>query len=226
MAGSTQRTRAKASPPPVAPSGESPYERIKSAILSGELQPGQALVELSLADWCQVSRTPIREALGRLQQDGLVERGDRGWMVRETSPEQILDIYETRIALEATAARLAAERRTTHDLMAMRRLATRMVDSAPENLAEKAALSAQFHHALWRASHNESLIDILERLSMHLGRYPETTLAYPGRWDIAIAEHEQIISAISGRDSELAEKLATEHYAGARDIRLALWEQE
>jgi DNA-binding GntR family transcriptional regulator len=226
MAGSTPRARTKTTSPPAATPGESPYERIKAAILAGELEPGQALVELSLAEWCQVSRTPIREALGRLQQDGLVERGERGWMVRETSPEQILDIYETRIPLEATAARMAAERRTSHDLMAMRRLAARMSDPEPAELSEKAALSAQFHQALWRASHNESLIDILERLSMHLGRYPATTLAYPGRWDTAIAEHDQIITAISNRDADLAERLATEHYTGARDIRLVLWEQE
>src|ERR1700754_1808293 len=82
-----------------------PYERLKQAILDGELVPGQQLVEISLAQWCQVSRTPIREALSRLEQDGLALRTDRGLVVRERSPEEILDIYDTRIVLEAMAAR-------------------------------------------------------------------------------------------------------------------------
>lgn len=210
---------------PVVEQTITPYEKIKNAILSGELKPGQAMVELSLAEWCNVSRTPIREALGRLQQDGLVERGDRGWVVHETSPEQILDIYETRISLEGTAARLAAERRTTHDLLAMRRIASRM-EEEPAEAAAKATLNAQFHQSVWRASHNESLIDLLERLSMHLGRYPATTLAYPGRWGSANTEHNGIITAISNRDSEKAEKLASAHFTAARDIRLKLWETD
>ena len=81
-----------------------PYEILQQAILRGELAPGQPLVETTLAARYNVSRTPIREALTRLEQDRLVERTDRGLVVRRRSPEQILDIYETRIALEATAA--------------------------------------------------------------------------------------------------------------------------
>ena len=94
------------------------YERLKNAIITGELGPGTHLVESSLARLCQVSRTPVREALTRLEQDGLVHQGARGLVVRERSPEEILDIYETRIVLEATAARLAAERHTALDASA------------------------------------------------------------------------------------------------------------
>ena len=74
----------------------SPYDMLKRAILSGGLAPGQSLVETSLAEWCGVSRTPIREALTRLEQDGLVHHYDGGLVVRVRSPEEILDIYETR----------------------------------------------------------------------------------------------------------------------------------
>ena len=65
------------------------YDRIRQAIVSGELRPGDPLVETALADWCQVSRTPIREALTRLEQDGIVVRTDRGLCVREDSPEDV-----------------------------------------------------------------------------------------------------------------------------------------
>ena len=92
------------------------YEQLRQSIIEGRLLPGESLVEANLASTYGVSRTPIREALTRLQQDGLVHRGDRGLVVRESTPEEILDIYETRVILEAQAARLAAKRRTEFEL--------------------------------------------------------------------------------------------------------------
>ncbi|WP_053206622.1 GntR family transcriptional regulator [Jiangella muralis] len=203
-----------------------PYEKIRQAILSGELEPGQPLVEATLAEWCQVSRTPVREALTRLEQDGLIRRGDRGLVVRESSPEEILDIYETRIVLEATAARFAADRRNQNDLLLMRRMIPRMAALADADATTKAAINADFHRLVWRASHNGSLIDLLGRLSMHLGRYPATTLAYPGRWETSNREHEQLVDAIEARNGELAAELAGQHFTAARDIRLKLWETD
>lgn len=202
----------------------STYERIKQAILSGELEPSQQLVEAHLAEWCDVSRTPVREALTRLEQDGLVERGPRGLAVRVSSPEEILDIYETRIVLEATAARFAADRRTHHDILMLQRMIPRMDELSAADPAAKAAANAEFHSLIWRASHNGSLIDLLERLSMHLGRYPTTTLAYPGRWEAGNREHRQLLDAIEERDADLAADIATQHFTAARDIRLKLWE--
>jgi len=96
---------------------------LKSAIIKGEFPPGQQLVESNLAEWCGVSRTPVREALRRLQQDGLIDRTDRGMVVKERSPEDILDIYDTRLVLEGFAGRTAADRRTAYDLMTCGRCA-------------------------------------------------------------------------------------------------------
>ncbi|MHA6795583.1 GntR family transcriptional regulator [Pseudonocardia bannensis] len=204
----------------------SPYERLKQAIMSGELPPGEPLVELALAEWCNVSRTPVREALTRLEQDGLIQRNDRGLIVRESSPEEILDIYDTRIVLESKAAAVAAERRTSIDLVAMRRAeerAHRVDTDDPHALAER---NREFHRTVWRASRNESLIDLLERLNLHLGRYPATTLAYPGRQDTSHVEHHDLVDAIEARDPETASAIATRHFTAARDIRLRLWESE
>ncbi len=205
----------------------SPYEMIKQAILSGELDAGQPLVETSLASWCGVSRTPVREALRRLQQDGLVERSsNHGLAVRARSPEEILDLYDTRVVLEATAARVAAERRTDHDIRQLRWMLgsdAEMPDTDADSLVNA---NQRFHRAVWRASHNESLIDLLERLNLHLARYPGTTLAVPGRWDAARQEHANLVDAIESRNGDEAHEIARTHFLEARDIRLALFAQE
>lgn len=202
------------------------YQMLKQAIMTGELQPRKQLVEQALAEWCEVSRTPVREALNRLEHDGLVVRGERGLVVRESSPEEILDIYETRIVLEATAARVAAERRTSHDLLRMRQLHKRMVQSDAGDLETRTSLNDQFHRAVWRSSHNRSLVDLLERLDLHLGWRPAATLSYPGRWEAILTEHEGLIEALDARDSAAAERVATDHFNAARDIRLSIWEDE
>jgi DNA-binding GntR family transcriptional regulator len=203
----------------------SPYERLKNAIVSGELVPGQPLVETALAEWCEVSRTPIREALTRLEHDGLVERTDRGLAVRERSPDEILDIYEARIALEATAARVAAERRTSHDLLLFGRIAERMEALVDGDVDRMVDLNGQFHRAIRKATRNEALIDLLERLDLHLLRYPATTLSSPGRWAVANKQHRALIEAIEQRDGVAAAHIATEHFSDARNIRLRLWEE-
>lgn len=201
----------------------SPYEKLTQAIVSGELAPGQPLVETALAEWCEVSRTPIREALTRLEQDGLVVRGERGLIVRERSPEEILDLYETRIVLEGMASRVAAIRRSYMDLITMRRIAERLETMDTTDEMAMAAGNREFHKAIWRASHNDSLSDLLQRLDMHVARYPSTTLSQPGRWAEANGEHQTIIDAIEAQDSELAHDLTVKHFTKARELRLALW---
>jgi DNA-binding GntR family transcriptional regulator len=204
----------------------SPYDKIKDAIASGELLPGTPLVETALAEWCQVSRTPIRESLMRLEQDGLVIRSDRGLVVRERSQEEILDIYEVRVILEGTAARMAAARRSAVDLINLRRAIEEMGKVEPGDERAMAASNRHFHHVLWRASHNESLIDLLTRLDFHIARYPATTLSQPGRWEEATKEHWGIVAAIEARNEEKAEELARRHFSEARDLRLVILAQE
>lgn len=200
-----------------------PYEALKQAILSKELEPGQALVEAGLAKWLNVSRTPVREALSRLEQDGLIVRGERGLVVRQRSAEEILDIYEARIAIEGTVGRTAADRRTEHDLRALRRMveqASRVSDDDDARMEN----NKHFHRAMWHACHNEALIDLLERLNLHLARYPATTLSYPGRWEKAADEHAALVQAVEDRDRDLAHEISISHFTEARDIRIKLWD--
>ena len=203
--------------------GASAYERLKESIVAGELRPGQPLIETALAEWCQVSRTPIREALTRLEQDGLVVRGERGLLVRQRSREEILDVYETRIVLEAMAARVAATRRSDLDVLEMRRVAAQLRAMAGPAEAAMAVANREFHRSVRQASHNESLGDLLHRLDLHVARYPATTLSRPGRWHAANEEHHGIVEAIAEGDAERAHHLTTEHFTRARELRLALW---
>jgi DNA-binding GntR family transcriptional regulator len=196
------------------------YEHLYADILSGKLEAGSALVEASLAARYGTSRTPVREALRRLEQDGLLERSARSLRVRSRSPEEILEVYEVRIALEGIAARSAAEKRTELDLMRLRTAADDMRNTQSRNPRAMAEANRRFHETLWAASHNSTLIDLLGRLHAHLLRYPETTLSEPGRWEEALDEHDDLVAAIAGRDQHRALQLAETHMTAARDIRI------
>ncbi|MQA97564.1 MAG: FCD domain-containing protein, partial [Streptosporangiales bacterium] len=200
--------------------GRVAYVRISDEIHDGTLRPGAPLVETILAKRLGMSRTPVRDALNRLEQDGLVERYDRGLRVRRRSPEEILEIYEIRVVLEAMAARGAAERRTALDLVRLEQAQRRMGELADDDPVERVQLNRAFHRALWRAGHNTTLADMLARLSSHIYRYSSTTLQQEGRWDEANREHEALIEAIRDRDPDRAAEIAAAHLSTARDLRL------
>jgi DNA-binding GntR family transcriptional regulator len=204
---------------------ESTYERLRNGIVSGDYPPGTHLVETSLAETLGVSRTPVREALTRLEQDGLVERGSRGLQVRQRSSAEILEIFEVRIVLEGTAAKLAAERHNEVDRIRIQGHLGKLdanQDAAPSVLA---GINREFHRSIWHASHNRALIDMLERLSIHLFRYPFTTYEVAGRPESSLLEHKELAEAIIDRDSEKAARLASHHMTVARNIRLEMWSQ-
>jgi DNA-binding GntR family transcriptional regulator len=121
-----------------------------------------------------VSRTPVREALGRLAQDGLIERSTRGFRIRQRDPEQILEIYEARIALGGRSAELAAKRRTDFDLARM----THLLDErrATTDPAQFGPMNNRWHDALRLSAHNETVRDLLERLDSLLWRVPVSAL--------------------------------------------------
>lgn len=210
----------------VTPRPLDPYEQLKEAIYLGDLQPGQHLVETSLAQSFKVSRTPIREALTRLEQDGLLVRTRMGLTVRERNPGEVLDIYEVRILLEGAAGRTAAERRTTNDIFELRQAHRRYVAASDKDQRAKVAANRHFHQVVWHAAHQPALADLLRRIDLQLGRFPITTLSYPGRWESSIKQHEALVAAIEDRDGDRAAEIASQHFTEAREVRLALWENE
>lgn len=205
-----------------AESGLSPYEKIRDGILSGEFASGQPLTENLLAKWCGVSRTPIREALGKLERDGLVAWTERGTVVRERTPEEILDIYATRVVLEALAARTAAERRSDHDVMLLRTLVEQARDVADADESEKLAASRAFHAAVRKAAHNASISELLERVHLQLARTANTqpTLSHPGRWDQSVSFYAALAEAINDRRASDAHELSLEYFSQARELRM------
>jgi DNA-binding GntR family transcriptional regulator len=199
------------------------YAALHREIVSGELPPGSPLVESALASRFGVSRTPVREALRRLEQDGLAQRSGRGMRVREHSPDKVLEIYEVRVILEEAAARAVALHRTALDLTLLTRAYKEMLELESPDSAARVRANQLFHQRIWTASHSGTLIDLLERLNVHLHAYPETTLVYPGRWETALEEHERLLAAIREQRADDAAKIAAAHMTAARDIRLQIY---
>jgi DNA-binding GntR family transcriptional regulator len=183
------------------------------------------LREIALAERYGVSRTPVREALRRLEHDKLIEAGDRGLRVRRPTHEEVVQVYDARILLEGAAAEQAARMRGEADLALLDGLLGRdlaLVDPSPEVRADN---NIEFHQAVWRATHNPVLIDLLQRLNLHLIHTPTTTLTAPGRWEQALAEHRTLIDAIREGDIAAASDVARGHMRAARDVRLWMWRE-
>jgi len=200
---------------------QSAYELIRDAILSGAFESGRLLSENALAATFGTSRTPVREALHRLELERLVERGPRGALVRATSPEEILDIYDVRITLEGSAAHRAAQQASALDLARLRARQDEMRRLTDPSL--RASANHGFHEAVWAASHSPTLVDLLGRLGLHLRRYPTSTLDADDRWAEALDEHEGLIDAIERHDADAARALAERHMSAARDVRLHMY---
>lgn len=202
------------------------YDELRRDILSGRRAPGEALVETALADQYGVSRTPVREALLQLRQDGLVERNGRGLTVRGHSPEEILEIYQVRVPLEELAARLAASWRTELDLLRLTRAHHEMVELTDRDPTGRSSANRAFHRQIWLASHNRTLLDMLERINDQLHRSPGSPLRFPGRWQQVLHDHEELLAAIAAQDSDRAGEIASRHMTEGRNIRLRMYSSE
>jgi DNA-binding GntR family transcriptional regulator len=199
------------------------YDDLHSRIIRGALPPGTPLVENTLANDYGVSRSPVREALTRLTYEGLVERHDRGQRVRVLRPEDVLDLYEVRIGLEATAARAAARRRSYLDLARLRNRVEAMQNLESEDGAQRAHLAHGLHFAIWTASHNQALIDTLTNVQQLVTALSSTTLHYPERWQSFVQECVAIVDAISNQDADRAGEVANAQMTHARDFRVRLF---
>ncbi|MFD0689728.1 GntR family transcriptional regulator [Actinomadura fibrosa] len=191
------------------------YERLRDDVLAGRFPAGTPLLETVLAASYGVSRTPVREALARLAQDGLLKRAARGYEVRSGTPQDVLEIYEARIALEGQAAFGAAERRTDLDLARLRHLH----DAAGDPAAAREA-HAQWHAALWRAGHNATIEALLERLTAQLRIYDQTPHESPDDLALSHDEHTALLRAVEDRDPSAAQEAMTVHLRRSRDLRL------
>ena len=207
---------------PSAPRGQVVLDQIREAIGEGRLRPGDRLREAEIAAWLGVSRTPVREALKRLQADGLVQSTPwAGMTVTSLDRGQVIELYVMRVELEGLAARLAAEYASDVEIAALRDHLDK-AEAALDDAAESARLNRGFHAAIYAASHNRYLVQTLAGLSTTLALLPDTTYAVPERPAAALAEHRAIVAAIWANDGAEAEAAARHHMRGARRARLDL----
>lgn len=197
---------------------EQVYARLKHEILVGDLPSQQALVETTLAQRYNVSRTPVRQALLALERDGVVVRDGRSLRVRTQSNSEILELYEIREMLEEHAARLAAQRHDASDAIVLNHLIDRM--SSETSRDERYDLNREFHSAICRAAHQSVLLQTIERLYANSVQSLSTTLNTPDRWTTTVTEHRAMVDAILARDGDRAALLVREHLRTARDIRI------
>ncbi|WP_417208008.1 GntR family transcriptional regulator [Antarctobacter sp.] len=195
------------------------YTMILEAIDSGIYRPGDRLVESELAERFGVSRTPIREALQRLETQSLLARDGRSLIVASLDHNQMAELYAVRSELEGLAARLAARHATEEEVMVLRD----MIEEDRALLADPAAMARanrRFHRMIHLASHNRYLVQQLDLVYRSMALMATTSLAAEGRGEIALAEHGAIVDAISTRDEEAAYRALRDHISVAFITRL------
>lgn len=200
------------------------YDAVADGILSMALPAGWRLGEVRLANLFSVSRTPVREALTRLESEGLASRNRRsGLVVASISSEQVFELYAIREALDGTAARLAAHVRSDADIATLERANERIASAALEgDLPRLVSANVAFHQALASASRNEMLQRFVSQVHQTVLRFRSTTLSLPGRAMEAVAEHREMIDAIMARDEDRAEEAARRHMRQVVHARMAM----
>ena len=193
------------------------FEALREAILNGQLEPGERLMEIQLAEELGVSRTPVREAIRKLEREGLVLMVPRkGAYVASLSMKDVVEVFEIRGALEGLAAALAAERITNEELENLERQYVKSVEQMEKaDVKGMVEVDTGFHQLLYQASRNERLAQIINNLREQSQVFRQTSLSYPGRMKVALKEHRKIVDAIWARDPETARRLAQEHIENA-----------
>ena len=188
---------------------------LRKAILKGELQPGERLMEIALANRLGVSRTPVREAIRMLEHEGLVVmKPRRGAQVAKITEQELNDVLEVRKSLEMLAANKACERMTEEDMKAMRDAGAEFRKLALNPNCDLTALTeadVAFHDTIYRGTQNRRLNQILANLREQMYRFRFEYLKDASIRESLVSEHEEIMKAVAGRDGELAADLIGEH---------------
>ena len=191
------------------------YERLYQAILRGEFQPNERLIEMDLAQLYNVGRAAIRTTLARLEQDGLVEREpNRGARVRAISEEEAVETLEARAVLEGLAARYAARNVTDADIADLRAIVGEMEACLAEgDLLGISEANTRLHSRLLQIANNKTVARLIERLHAQHVRSQFRLILAPGRPPRSVAEHRAIVEAVASRDPDAAEAAMRSHLA-------------
>lgn len=189
------------------------FETLRDAIIKQVLKPGERMMEIQLAEELGVSRTPVREAIRKLELEGFVVMIPRkGAYVADISLRDITEVFEIRGALEALAAGLACERITEEELEELERHLVIEAEYTEKQLLENLIdIDTEFHDILYGASRNSRLVGFLNNIREQILRFRKTSFTNPGRVTKALEEHKKLVEAIAARDVTLAQQLALEH---------------
>ena len=196
---------------------EQVFDRLETEILSGKYQPGEILTEMKLVSDLGVSRTPIREALHRLEQEHIIEITPKGILVLGVSQQDLEDILEIRMRVEGLAANLAAKRITEEQLEELRETVELQEFYVPKCDADRINnMDSRFHQLIYRFSGSTSLCDTLMPLHKKVLKYRRASVENEVRSRHSSQEHRAIFEAIAAHDAPLAERRMSEHIANAK----------
>ena len=209
-------------PPTDLSQGEVAYARLLEAIRDGLYQPGDRLREEEIGARLSLSRTPVREALRKLESDGVVEHRPRlGAIVRTLSHTEVVELYEMRLVLERTAAELAAKHALAAELDELDEL-NAAIANATADPALAASINQQFHRCIYLATRNRFLLEAARALNNALLLLGPTTLADEARITVVCRQHQDIIDAIREGDAEAAGASAEAHLQTSLRHRLSV----
>jgi DNA-binding GntR family transcriptional regulator len=196
------------------------YMELREAIRTLRLKPGDRILETEIADRLKVSRTPVRDAIRRLESDGILMHEARGGLVVAKLDERaVIELYAIREVLEGTAARLCARHASDMEIMALAELVKRE-QQLQGDYAALAVHNQRFHEAIRNAAHNRFLLKSLNAVNDSMGLLGRSQMLIPQRAKTALAEHTDIVRAIQKRDPDAAEAANRKHVVAAQRERV------
>ena len=198
------------------------YALLRQAIATGELKPGERVLENELASWLNMSRTPVREAIASLEAEGLVTMsGAQGRVVTKLDYQSVMELYAVREALESMAAGLAARNASDMEIAALREMLEReeQILDDPGRLIDH---NRRFHEAIYYCSHNRYILKMLEYIQTAMLLLQPAGRVGTARRETALPEHRAIVDAIESRNSTAAEDAIRKHVRRAQQARIKL----
>jgi DNA-binding GntR family transcriptional regulator len=197
------------------------YTQLRQELRDRHLASGERLRETDIAERLSVSRTPVREALKRLEAEGLVRFAPpRGFVVVQLSPAQVMELYAMRRVLVGAAARFAAAQASPIEIQSMQQVIANL--ERAKTPGDVAMLNRRLHETIVAAAHNEYLFKMANVLNDALGLLGTTTYSLPGRIRSGLKENKEIVAAIAAHDPDGAERAAHDHISAATALRLQM----
>ncbi|MBR5528146.1 MAG: GntR family transcriptional regulator [Clostridia bacterium] len=195
---------------------DSVFERIENDILSGKFRPGDTYTECTLSKLFGVSRTPVREAIRRLEQEGLIRITTKGAEILGVDMQDLEDIYEIRGRLEGLAAKKCAKKITDEELASLKEIIELHEFYTQKGLSDKIKdTDSEFHETIYAVCGSDIYSSVLSSLHRRIRKYRKLSVQNPTRAAQAAKEHREIYTALENHDGNLAEKLTAQHIENA-----------